>query len=171
MRRAFSLFELILVIFLLGIIYTLILPIYKFSAPAQKQIFSLDTFISNEDRIIVYGNCKKVARFLDQQLLSKDEPFMLGEELNVYTQNKFFTLSPIQYKDIVIDGSYQNVCLELISYPNNIIDTVVLEIDRKMYLVGPHKEQVKRIANLEEAQQLLIPDKLLPTNQDKYHNE
>ena len=171
MRRAFSLFELILVIFLLGIIYTLILPIYKFSAPAQKQISSLDTFFSDEDRIVVYGNCKKVARFLGEQLLSKDEPFMLGEELNVYTQDKYFTLSPIQYKNIIIDGSHQNVCLELKSYPNHIIDTVVLEIDRRMYLIGPHKEQIKKVANLEEAQQFLIPDKLLPTSQDKYHNE
>ncbi len=162
MKKAFSLLELILVVVIVGIVYTLALSTMKVPNKDDIEAFTLETlpqylrdnFKLLDAKIICNepcGNCRVLVdgAFLDEELSLFQEADVKSYELSYegYGTEK-------EYLPYDANDPYKQACFVLHKWPNGAIEEVVLESEKGFiyYKAGYEKVKTyKSLANLQDA--------------------
>lgn len=153
-RSAFSLIELLIVVLIVGVVYSLAIP--NFENVKQKKIkpnlLNLRSYLrkidkQNEAELICLDECKSCYLFVDKKLdenLSKDFEDFLEEEPKVYRYDPSYGLVEKQERVFFnSEGVDERICFSLGVDKNGVSDQVIVEYKDKYYDFSPYFNTTK----------------------------
>lgn len=168
-KKAFTLFELIIVMTIIGVIYTLLIQNFTFNDDIEDtvSIKTIPDFLRKK-----YGQNQSTVklRCLDEcstcKIFEDDKEEDLSIELfekranvNAYTLIKN-ELVQIEFRDYFIDEyDSKKVCFEYTLYPNGSSDKIILEYKDKVYLFDNYKKKTKVFDRVNDASDFWIQRK------------
>jgi len=170
-RNAFTLFELMIVVLIIGIVYALVLG--HFDPKQRIKVFSLSSLrdtlsqIHHEGQridLVVYGKCKKTAYFINNELQEKmkvDISDTIFQDLKVYKSDPFGHEREISFTPVIINDRLEPVCFKYTIYPNGSGSNYIVfkKSEEKYYIFPPYFEDVNSTDSLEEALALFTHEK------------
>ncbi len=164
-RKAFTLFELMIVVVLIGITYALVLS--NFNTKKKVHILKLANikeallpFWSKGKRIdfYLYHNCKKSAIFINgefQEKLKADIKSSEFEKIEVYKPNAQGEAVKVVFPPIMIENKFQKVCFQYTLFPNGSNSNFILKKKQFYYIFYPYFQDVNKSEDLSQAVELL----------------
>jgi len=177
--KAFSLIELIVVILLVGTIFSIILNSYM-TKNSDKNLLSLKditTYLKKElsnknGTLYIYGkSCKKGVYITDKSLHVKTPNFGFAKENIVLKTDNFGNLNTYTFDQIKIENKKYNVCFELKYKKDKFIDKFIVSTDKNYYLFLPIYQNVEVFNSLDLTKQNHTNKNLYPNHIDKYYHE
>jgi len=159
-KKAFTLFELLIVIFILSLVYFLGFGTIDFK-PHKKAVSILDLKSTIADRLnkqqaklICIDKCQSC--FIQYDIFQEPQEtsfhIKLSPNLTSYTLTDNDRLEPIEY-DRFKD---KKICLMIDFYPNGSSTPIVIENDKDFFFLPSLLRESKQVKTLEEAQELWL---------------
>jgi len=170
-RKAFTLFELMIVVLIIGIVYALVLgrldPKQHMKIASLKALRDTMTAKHHEGQrldLYIYGKCDKAALFVNGEYREKmhvDLAVSLFENLEVYKSDPFGHERKINFVPVRIEDKLEPVCFRYTVFPNGSASNyIVHQIKKDRYIVfPPYFEDVNETDSLEEALALFTHEK------------
>ncbi len=159
-KKAFSLFELILVIILIGIVYSLVLgKLDKKQNLSINKIENLKDILSNNSqsvRLIVFDKCSRVI-INDKE---KDFDKKLFKDIEVYTVEDD-ALKRVEFAPISINEKIYDVCLKFNIYKNGSSSSFIIKKGEKYVVFFPYFKNSEVFTNESDAIEAYQNTKLL----------
>ncbi len=164
-RKAFTLFELMIVVVLIGITYALVLS--NFNTKKKVHILKVSQikeallpFWSKGKRIdfYIYHNCQKAAIFINgtyQDELEPDIKISEFDKIEVYKPDNRGEATRVEFTPIMIENRLQKVCFRYTLFPNGSNSNFILKKKKLYYIFYPYFQDVNRSEDLSEAMDLL----------------
>lgn len=161
-RSAFSLIELLIVVVIVGVVYTL--SISNFENVKQNKVrptlLNLKEYLGKLDKqdeaeLICLDQCKSCYVFVDNELdenVSKDFEDFLDEEPRVYRYDLNYGL--VDEKEKLFfnsEGVDERICFSLVVDKNGISDQMIVEYKDKYYDFSPYFTNTKIYTSASEA--------------------
>jgi len=141
-KRGFSLFELMLVVILIGLIYSLVLgKINKKKVININKLENLKSVLSsskNSEKIqlIVYDNCKKIHLLgLDKKL---NIDISLFKDLTTYKLDTSNNLKKVEFTPILVDKKIYDVCFNFTIYENESSSNYIVKQNNKFIVFNSY---------------------------------
>jgi len=175
--KAFSLMELIVVILLLGIIFSLGLSIFS----SKKQIFdnsdikNLPQYIQKiglkKDAILyIYGDkCEKSSLISKNRIYDDGTVFKFDKSYKVYKEDNTGELKSFVYLPEMLDKKEQHVCLEINFIKGRFVDKLLVDTSGGYLLFSPFYQEVKSFDSLQSAKKAYLQDDIIPKSIDDYY--
>ena len=176
--KAFTLIELIVVIFLIGIMYFLVISTYT-SKKSHKEKLTLKDMpnyikkLSNKQKstFYLYGQeCKKSTLKLEDETTKTAPNFSLTADYSMLTCKPDSEFKEFISYSKKIDKKEEDICLEIGFKNGNFYDKLIVTSPNKTYIFMPPFQEVKIFDTLEEAKELCQKN-LYPTSIDEYYRE
>ncbi len=160
-RDAFTLFELMIVVVIIGIVYSLVLG--RFDTKRYMKIAELGSLreimrTKHKEGVRVdlylYDNCEKSALFLNgeyQEDMKIDIKPKMFKNLKVYKSDQFANEREINFSPVVIDDKLYKVCFQFTVFPNGSSSNYIVEQDGRYIIFPPYFEDVNQTNSLQEA--------------------
>lgn len=160
-KKAFTLFELILVVIIIGLVYSLVLG--KITNKKNIKVQNLKDLKSiliknNIKQFIVYGKCDKTKP-------NKINPDLF-KDIKVYTV-KNETLEKVEFNPIQIKDEIYDVCLKFNINQNKSSSSYIIKQNEKYFVFHPYFQKTKVFTQEDEAISNFINKK----EKDEYQNE
>ena len=168
-KKAFTLFELMVVVMIIGIVYALVLG--RLDPKQHMKIVKLDSLRDimmqrHKDGqkldLVLYGNCKKSALLLNgewqEEMKINLKPEMF-QNITVYKSDPFGHERKITFTPEIIDDRLEPVCFRYTVYPNGSGSNYIIAQKEKFYVFPPYFEDVNVSESLEEALALFTHEK------------
>lgn len=168
-KKAFTLFELILVMSIIGVMYAILIQNFTLNNETDEKITieTIPNFLRKN-----FGENKSHVKFrcLDEcftcKVFENEKETSVGVELfekradlAAYTL-RGDELEKIEFGEYFIDEyESEEICFEYSLYPNGSTDKMVLEYKDKFYLFDNFKEKTKVFERLDEAGDFWIQEK------------
>ncbi len=159
MKKSFTLFELMIVIIIIGIIYSMVAFNFKNISKKEEKL-SLQTlkthllrYFSNEHlTFICEDDCKKCILYKDYKLIKKDlnPPFQDRDSLKFYKISLDGTLKKADFIHIDANRSNHSVCFRYDIYPNSSSSELVIETSKEVVYMMPYFNKIKKFDNINE---------------------
>jgi len=159
--RAFTLFELMIVVLIIGIVYALVLG--RMNPKQYMKIVTLDSLrdtMTAHHRegqrvdLILYENCRKSALFVNGEYQEKMhiniKPEMF-EKAEVYKSDPFGHARKITFPPQIIGDKLEPVCFRYTIFPNGSGSNYIIRQKDKYYVFPPYFEDVNVTDSMEEA--------------------
>jgi type II secretory pathway pseudopilin PulG len=165
-KKAFSLFELILVIILIGIVYSLVLgKLDKKQNLTINKIENLKDILSSNSQsieLIVFDKCSRVI------INNKEKDFdkTLFKDIEVYTVEND-TLKRVEFAPISINDKIYDVCLKFKIFKNGSSSSFIIKKDEKYIVFFPYFKNSEVFTNESDAIEAYQHIKLL----EEYNSE
>ena len=177
--KAFSLIELIVVILLIGVIFSLILSTYmtKDSDTQLLKIKDIVTYLKKEtskkDGILyIYGkSCKKGAYLTDDKTLIKTPNFGFSKDSLILSKDNLGDFNKLSFNQLKIENEMQLVCFELNYKKGRFIDKLIVVSNKKAYLFSPFYQEIITFDSISLAKESHADDNLYPNHIDRYYHE
>ncbi len=168
-KNAFTLFELMIVVMIIGIVYALVLG--RLDPKQHIEIVKLDSLRDamlqkhKEGQrldLILYDNCKKSALLLNgtyQEEIKIDLEPKLFQDITVYKSDTFGHERKIDFLPVIIDDRLEPVCFRYTVYPNGSASNYIVAQKENYYIFPPYFEDVNVTSSLEEALALFTHEK------------
>jgi prepilin-type N-terminal cleavage/methylation domain-containing protein len=165
LRSAFTLFELMIVVVIIGVIYSLILS--NFHTKKQVKILKIEDIKeallplwSKGKRIdfYLYDSCQKSAIFLNEVYQETKEieiPLKRFQSIELYKPDMRGEAQKVTFTPIMIDNKLHKVCFKYSIFPNGSNSSYLLKKDNKFYIFYPYFQDVNTTDELSEAIDLL----------------
>lgn len=168
-KKAFTLFELMIVVMIIGIVYALVLG--RMDPKQHMKILKLDSLRETltqkhkegqKFELVLYDNCKKSALFINEELQEelkieiKPEMF---ENLTVYKSDPFGHERKIDFQPVIIEEKLHPVCFRYTVFPNGSSSNYIVMQKNKYYIFPPYFEDINVTETLEEALTLFTHEK------------
>jgi prepilin-type N-terminal cleavage/methylation domain-containing protein len=168
-KNAFTLFELMIVVMIIGIVYALVLG--RMDPKQHLKIVKLDslrdTMLQHHKEgqkldLVLYDNCKKSAFFLnnsyqeDIKINLKPELF---QDLTVYKSDPFGHERKISFSPVIIEDHIEPVCFQYTIYPNGSGSHYIIKQQNLYYVFPPYFEDINITESLDEALALYTHEK------------
>jgi len=153
-RSAFSLIELLIVVVIVGLVYTL--AISNFENVKQNKVkptlLNLKSYLDKIDKtnfakLICLDNCKSCVVYIDGKLdenASKEFEDFLDEEPRVYRYDINYGLVSLKNKIFFnTEGVDEQICFSLSVDKNGVSDQVIVEYKDKFYDFSPYFSSTK----------------------------
>jgi len=165
-KKAFSLFELILVVVLIGLVYSIVLG--RINNKKEVRIDSLKnlkyTLSQNNPNhkkfeLIVYGDkCQNFTlKGIEKELKLNPSIF---ENIKVY-KVKNGNLERVDFPPYIKDDEIYDVCLRFKIFPNGSSSSYIIEKDEKYYIFNPYFLSTKVTNEKDEAINIYTQKELL----------
>ena len=160
-KKAFTLFELILVVIIIGLVYSLVLG--KISNKKNIEVQSLkdlkNILIKNNIKeLIVYDKCKKTKpNSITPEIFNNIKVYTVRNE-NI----EKIEFNPIKIKDDIFD-----VCLKFEINDNKSSSSYIIKQNEKYYVFHPYFQKTKVFDSEDEA----ISDFINKKEKDEFKNE
>jgi prepilin-type N-terminal cleavage/methylation domain-containing protein len=173
MRKGFSFLEIIVVIGIISLIYSLGFSSMKFEKPKPKPLSPLNlkeniakTEFSNGATFMCIRNCKKC--FLRRGIGAKFTPYANAIDLTgttAYTLDRRNNLIEIEY------GKFRNekVCLVLEFYKNGSSSQIVLQNKKGVFFIPSYFGAAKKFTSLDEAKEYWMEENKLVSDSAAYY--
>ena len=174
-KGSFTLFELLVVILIISIIYALFVE--RFAAQkgvGQQSGLLLDELLEGFDfneslSLRCIENCKKCYIFVDGKRVKEvDSPF--ETEPKVYDFDIHGLLSQLHFTPVFDEnGNPQEVCFAYYRYPNGSASSYIVEYGEEFYLYFAYMRPPQKTKTLNEALELYDPSTWVPTESGEYN--
>lgn len=161
-KKGFTLFELMIVIVIIGVVYGLLVRNFTFASTSEEALSlkNLPTFMRKK-----FAKTKEKVEFLctDECSICKfkvgssdaNESIELFEE---YTSPEAYvlineSLERLEFGEIFKDYKSEKVCFKYVLYPNKSSDKMVLAYKDKVYMYDNFFEKTKEFPTLVDAQE------------------
>ena len=163
-RKAFTLFELMIVVILVGTVYALVLT--NFNTKKKVRIAKIENikrslfpFWSKGKQVDLYlfDNCKKSALFINdtyQEEFSLDIKKKEFENIEVYKTDYRGESKKVEYPPIMIEKKLHKVCFKYTIFNNGSSSSYIIKKDKRYYIYYPYFQDVNISDNLSEAMDL-----------------
>lgn len=175
-KTAFTLFELILVIFIIGVIYTLVgVGFNSFENSEQK--LSLQNLkynlLQNKDlklpfEFVCFDSCKKCVVLVDNKVVADEFEIALDEHLEIMNIDKMGNFERFEHRNRFINNQLEKVCFEFKIYENGSSDKLLIKNFDKFYIFHSFFGDVNITSSEEDAKLLFYNEKEYPTDESKY---
>ncbi len=177
-RRGFTLFELLLVVILIGVIYAIF--VHKLS---QKKVhdesgaFTLETLKTSLSsfpakrrvELFCFTPCDICNVYRDGKKV-EDLDIELFETLpNVYNRDAYGQVQRIEFLSMEDKKEIKDVCFHFTLFSNQSSSSYIVEYDKKFYLFDAYMQPVRVFENLSDASEAFDESILLPTEQRSYN--
>jgi len=164
-RKAFTLFELMIVVVLIGVIYALVLS--NFNTKKKVRILkvanikeALLPFWSKGKRLdfYLYDRCQKSALFINETYQEEIEPDISNAEfdkIEVYKLDYRGESQKQEFIPIMIEKKLHKVCFQYTLFPNGSSSSFILKKDKLYYIFYPYFQDVNTSEDLGEAVDLI----------------
>lgn len=164
MRKGFTLFELLIVVTIMGVIYAIVLQNFSFNQADEKieelkleniPAFLKGAFAGSKDKVTFtcYDSCSKCGFFVNnEELNSTENLFEKHSSPLVYTLEDE-RLEEVEFEDIFVNEVSKTVCFKYSLYPNQSTDRMVLEYKDKVYFYDNLQDEVKEFDSKEDAEE------------------
>ena len=179
MKHSFTLIELILVVLIMGLIYSL--AIGRFYSKENLKIDNIANLKESlllfkekgDDKItfVLYDNCNKNAVLINDALTYENIDFDIFDELVIYDLDTYLNPKIKDYPNILLKGKSYDVCFKFTIYPNGSNDSYIVKNDSKYYVFKPYFEELKIVKTLDKAIETFLEKDLLPGPGTYYENE
>jgi len=168
-KNAFTLFELMVVVMIIGIVYALVLG--RLDPKQHMKIVRLDSLRDvmmqkhKEGQrldLVLYDHCKKSALLVNGDLQEKMKINLkpeLFQDITVYKSDPFGHERKISFPPRVIDEHLEPVCFQYTIFPNGSGSSCIIAQNEKFYIFPPYFEDVNVTESLEEALALFTHEK------------
>ncbi len=177
--RAFSLIEIIVVISLLGIIFSLVLSSFVSKKKDVKLLTIVDIpsyvydLLANDDATLyVYGKkCDKSIIKSQGGAYEELPTFGYTQEYRVLQRDINNDIKDVEYDDVFIAKKREHTCLKIEFENRRFLDKFIVASEKKQYLFSPLFQEVESFDNLEKAKERYNSEELYPKNTDEYYRE
>ncbi len=174
--KGFTLFELIIVIIIIGIIYALFVnnlrskeqQVENITLLTMKQALLQQSF-THKSEIICFEPCKECYIYNDDKR-SKEAAFSLfNAPPKVYKEDTFGQLREYHFLALQdAEERLQNVCFRFTLFNNKSSSYYLVEADTKFYLFHPYMRDIDVVSTLSDAKKLLDIQEILPREESDY---
>jgi prepilin-type N-terminal cleavage/methylation domain-containing protein len=160
-RKAFSLIELLIVVVIVGLVYTL--AISNFENVKQKKVrptlTNLKSYLDKLDktdvaRLICLDECKSCYVYVDKKLdanVSEEFEDFLDEQPRLYKYDINYGLESLKNKIFFnSEGVDEQICFSLSVDKNGVSDQVIVEYKDKFYDFSPYFSDTKVYSSASE---------------------
>ena len=171
--KAFSLIEIIVVIILMGIIFSLVLNGYIDNRKNPTvSIKDMGVGTKEDATLFVYGkDCKKAILELDDNIYLKSSNFGFSNEDRVFKANSLNALEEVKFDSHIIKNKKEKICFKLDFRDKRFFERFVILSKGSYYLFSPLDQSVQKFSLLEEAEKRFKNDDLYPGSVDGYYRE
>ena len=160
-RGGFTFFELLIVIFLIGTIYAIVLV--NFNLSNNVKITKFENLKYNLQKIkkpntlleyYIYDDCSKFAIFIDGEIdkkLTIDFDIKGFENIKVYKNDRDAREKKIEFAPILIDNKLRDVCFKYSIFPNDSSSSFIVELNEVYYVFFPYFQETNVTTKLDQA--------------------
>lgn len=168
-KKAFTLFELMVVVMIIGIVYALVLG--RFNPKQHLKIVQLDSLrdiLTQKHKdgqrldLVLYDKCHKSALFINNEYQEKMDINLkprLFEGIKTYKSDPFGHEREITFTPVIIEDKLVPVCFHYTIYPNGSASNYIVEQKGKYYVFPPYFEDINVTDSMEEALALFTHEK------------
>jgi len=177
-KSSFTLFELLIVILIISIIYGIFIQKLGSTKPVDRigpgEFQELEKILQEqhfreEAKIVCVDKCKKCYIYVDGRPQGKIEG-LFEEEPKVYDFDIHGILSEVKFVPIFDkEKNPKEVCFEYALYPNGSRSSYIMEYKDSFYVFDAYMRPVRKVASISEAQDLFDPSQWTPTGSDEYN--
>jgi len=177
-KRGFTLFELIIVVFIIGLVYSVVtIGFNNLGKTAKLELHKIKPFLEKiSDKrpleFICYNDCRECSIFYNQKELEDIEvDLKLDSELEVFRIDKLGNFEKIDYGNRFINEKkdFQNVCLEFTLFKNSSSSKILVKNDEEYFIFPSYFGEVQRSFELDEAEKIFLDKDLYPSNRGDYY--
>lgn len=177
--KAFSLIEIIVVIMLIGIIFSLVLSSYTNKKQDTKllTIKDIPAYVSNFSlnkisTLYIYGvKCNSSVLVLDEKSYIELPTFGFHKDDIVLKKDRHGQVEEVDFKERRIVKKREKVCFELKFEKGKFFNKFILASKDRFYLFIPFFQEVLSFTSLKEAEKVYMLDSLYPSSLDEYYRE
>jgi len=160
-RSAFTLFEMIIVVALIGIIYSIVLS--NFNTKKSVTIYTLKDLRKSlmpfwhkgrKVQLVIYNECQKAALLINDEVNNSYKPKIKLErfkDIEAYKVDETEQLKKIEFPPVVIDDKVHNTCFNFSIFRNGANSNFIVKQDERYYIFYPYFEDVNESEDESEA--------------------
>ena len=160
-RHAFTLFELMIVVVIIGVVYSLVLG--RMNPKQHMKIVKLESlrdtltqYHKEGERLelVLYDKCKKIALFINNELQEEMKVNIaptLFTDVEVFKSDPFGHERKINFMPRVIDNRLEPICFAYTIFPNGSGSNFIIKKQEQYYVFPPYFEDVNITDSMEEA--------------------
>lgn len=175
--RGFSLFELLLVVVLISVLYGVF--VHKLSTPKERQeerltLENLQSFLSTLEfkrkaEVICLEPCSTCDLYLDGKKASEEGFKLFQATPKVYFPDRFGEVRPIDFLPMRTDErTLSDVCFRYILHANRSGSHFALEDGKKFYLFDPYMYPVQVVQSFSDVTAFFDNTQKLPNDERDY---
>lgn len=160
-KKGFTLFELILVMSIIGVIYTIMIQNFTLNDTSNKSVtlatipeFLRENFAKNRTlvKFRCIDECLVCKVFEDgKETNTSVELFERRADINAYTL-VYDEPEKIEFGEYMVDEyESKEICFEYTLYPNGSTDKMIVEYKDKVYLLDNYKQKTKLFERVDDA--------------------
>jgi prepilin-type N-terminal cleavage/methylation domain-containing protein len=172
--KAFSLIEIIVVIVLIGIIFSLVLNVYtsKINTNLNLLIKDISLKVNDDATLYIYGNnCKKAIIELADSFYVGSSNFGYIKENVVIKKDSLGSFEEVNFDRYEIEGKRENICFKLGFKNRKFFQKLILSTQNGYYLFSPFYQSIKKFDSFEDAKDSFENNSLYPKSIDGYYHE
>ena len=150
-KRAFTLFELMIVVIIIGVVYSLVLGTFD-----PKKSVNITRFENLKDALAphwtkgvkvdlyIYDRCRKSAIFINDEI-KEDVKFELDigifKDIKVFKSDRLGDKRKIEFTPVIVEEKLHKVCFNYTIFPNGSTSSFIAKSGKKYYTFFPYFEQ------------------------------
>ncbi len=160
-KKAFTLFELMIVVIIIGVVYSLVLGTFD-----PKKSVNITKFEDLKSALVpqwtkgakvdlyLYDRCRKSAIFINDEI-KEDIKFELDikifKDIKVYKSDRLGDKRKIQFAPALINDKVHKVCFKYTIFPNGSSSSFIAKSGKKYYTFFPYFEQTYISSRIDDA--------------------
>ncbi len=166
-KKAFTLFELLIVILIIGLVYALMIQNFSFSSKSKDGLSLANLpekmkkdFAKTSQKVTLrcFDECSKCKFYLGKKTKETKALFEKHSSLDLYTLVDE-SLKRLELGEFYENEQFKELCFEYSLYPNKSSDKLVLEYKDKFYLYDNLFEKTMVFSSLSEAREAWLEQK------------
>lgn len=162
-EKAFTLIEIVVVIFLLGIIFSLVISSFDFSKKDVKSLSIKDipSYIkehSSQKDVTFYAygiKCDKFIFFSKGGQQTKAPSFGITKDVELLKRDNNGDYKKVDFSNERLEKRSEHICFKLEFSGGKFVDKLIVKVHSKFYLFGPFFQDVKLYNSFEDIQNAL----------------
>ena len=160
-RKAFTLFELMVVVMIIGVVYALVLGSFdpKKSVKITTLQYIKDTISpywtkGTKVEMVIYDRCQESALIINNEIQEDVEANInpdIFKDIKVFKNDRHNGKREIKFSPILIDNRIHKVCFRFTLFPNGSSSSYVVQSGKKFYVYFPYFEETYITTTLDDA--------------------
>jgi len=165
-NRSFTFIEILIIIFLISIIYTISFNISVFK-DKKTNIQSIKKLLLENSKsfenisFVLFDDCKKKAIFKKNKLL-KYVDINISKNIEAFKIDELGNIVKIKFKNIIVKDKEYNVCFKYCLYKYGYFDSFILKENENYYVLFPYFYDIKKVGSLEKAKEIFLGINYMP---------
>lgn len=177
--KAFTLFELLIVVVLISILYGVF--VHKLSRPKKQEtdkltLINLKSFLSDipfkhKAEVICLEPCQECYLYLDGKKADEKGFPLFKKAPQVYFPDRYGQINTVSFLPIMDKNSaLHDVCFKFSLFNNKSSSYYAVQEDKKYYLMDPYMQGVKMTHSFSDVTAFFDKTKLLPSDERDYNH-